>query len=108
MSTQTSRRYGPWIALICCFALSATALALAIASDAIWKFQSIPLIAICFASIVTVIAQMQRDNRDLRRQVARLEEKAGIAGGPPKDDDAKGAYDLDEEGRRRLHISRLE
>ena len=71
MNARTNRKYGPWIGLVCCVVLLATAIALASFSAASWKYQAVPVIALCFVCIVMVITQMHSENRALRRQVAR-------------------------------------
>ncbi len=98
----------PWLALALCVVLAVIATSLATFADPAWKFSLMVIIWAGFVFAVIAIGFMRAQIRELRWQVKRLEEKAGIGTGAPIDGSGKGAYDLDEEGRRRLHISPLE
>ena len=106
-SVQIKEPRTPWVVLALCVVMAVIAIGLTTTfADPAWKFSLMVVIAGCFVFAAVAIGFLRAQICELRRQVALLEEKAGIGSGPPAD--AKGAYDVDEEGRRRLHISRLE
>jgi hypothetical protein len=105
MNARAKQNKSPWLAIALCALLAATGLALAALSDSAWKIPLLIGILACCLVAVGLIVQMHESNRDLRARLARLEAQVEAA---PKPDQPKGVYSVDDDGQRRLHISRLE
>jgi len=101
------RRWTP-LAMTVSGLLAMIAVVLTVFSDSSWKVPLLGVVPICFIVAEVAIFRLHEENRALRRQAAKLEDMAGFSTHAPQPDAPKGAYSLDEEGRRRLHISRLE
>ena len=106
MSELTHEKRSHWVAMALCALLAVIGGVAALYLDFAWKIPLLIVIFVCVIFAQLAIARMLEANRDLRRQVARLNE--AVAADRSKDGAAKGAYSVDEEGQRRLHISRLE
>jgi len=108
MSIETKEQRGPWLAMSLCALLAVAAVVLTVFSDAAWKVPLLILIPLCFIGAEVAIARMHEKIRALRQQVLALREIAGVGTDSAKPGSPKGAYSTDEEGQRRLHISRLQ
>jgi hypothetical protein len=107
MSIQTKEQRGPWLAMTLCAVLAVMAVSLTVFLDSSWKMPLLIVIPFCFIFAEAAIFRMHEKIRALREQVVALQDIAGIAtsSGAPKDG---SAYSKDEEGKRRLHMSRLQ
>jgi hypothetical protein len=108
MNAQKKEKRGPWLAMALCALLAVFGVVLAVFSDAGWKVPLLIVIPLCFIAAEVAIYRLHEEIDALRRHVGRLQDIGGTAPDAAKDRSPKGVYSVDEEGERRLHISRLQ
>ena len=108
MIAQTKEKQAAWLAMTLCALPAVLAMVLTVFSDSSWKIPLLILIPLCFIAAEAAIFRLHEQLCTLRGQVARLRDATNTSVDAAQDSSPKGVYSVDDDGKRRLHISRLE